>query len=314
MSPNRIRSAFTLVELLVVIAIIGILVALLLPAIQAAREAARRSQCTNNLKQYGVGFHNYHDTVKAFPFAASGTPRHTFQVGLWPYMEQSALFDEYDQKQPFYMPPNTITSTFNGPVAKSVAYYLCPSDTGALHDQSNIYWNALGNYLVNWGNYTIPSSSGATNGRGAAPFGYNDAAGQDVNRPRNSKMASFTDGTANTMLMAEGRRKQVESEWDGRGQCHNDDAYWPAARFMTVMTPNTSAPDVMGACGAASSAILGAPCVAGSPRYVSARSLHPAGVNVLLADGSVRFVSDNIDLAIWRAAGSMNGGEEISLP
>jgi len=122
--PSSKRRAFTLVELLVVIAIIGILIALLLPAVQAAREAARRSQCTNNLKQYGLGFHNYHDTMKALPMAATNSPRHTFQVALWPYMEQSALYSAYDQRQPFYVSPNTITSTLNGPVGKSIAYYF----------------------------------------------------------------------------------------------------------------------------------------------------------------------------------------------
>jgi len=182
-----------------------------------------------------------------------------------------------------------------------------------LYDQSNIYWNALGNYHVNWGNFTIPST-GSTNGVGAAPFGYDDALGQDGGYARSVNMAAITDGTANTMLMAEARRKLVATESDGRGECLNDDGGWPSCRFMTVLTPNSSAADVMAGCGTVSSAASGAPCTTGTYKQVAARSLHPGGVNVLLADGSVRFVSGTIDLALWRAAGSMNGGESQALP
>jgi len=308
------RRAFTLVELLVVITIIGILIALLLPAVQAAREAARRAQCLNNLKQWGLGMHNYHDTNKVFPFATTTVPRHTYVMSLWPFMEQTPLFNAYDPRQPFYAAPNTIDWTLNGPVAKTVSYYLCPTDPGAVYDQCNQYWNALGNYVVNWGNFPIPSSV-PTNGFGAAPFGFKDTAGNDYSQPRCSDIAAITDGTSNTMLMAEIRRKQVATEWDCRGCFENDGSwYWPSCQFMTVLTPNSSAPDVWGACGAVASAMPGMPCTAGSPIHAAARSLHPGGVNVLMADGAVKFVSNTIDLALWRAAGSMNGGESLSLP
>ena len=320
MSTSRVRwrrGGFTLVELLVVIAIIGILIALLLPAVQAAREAARRTQCTNNLKQWGLAFHNYHDIVKVFPFAATDRPRHTFVMSLWPYLEQTALFQGYNQSRHFYEVPNTITNTLDGICAKAVPLYYCPSDGGRMYTEPDPYWRATGNYVVNWGNWTIPSiasGSNPTNGAGAAPFGFDDNQGNDANRPRSSSIAAITDGTSNTMLMSEERRCLGLTEWDGRGDPQNDDKGWPSCRFMTVLTPNSSAPDVCSACGAQSTAAVGMPCTTGPLRHHAARSLHPGTVNVAMGDGSVKSVSDSIDLAVWRAAGSMNGKEALSLP
>ena len=115
-----------------VIAIIGILVALLLPAIQAAREAARRSQCNNNLKQMGIGLQNYHDTWKSLPFGATSVPRHTYVPGMWPFIEQAALFDMYDFRTAFHNPPNgSAVSTLTWPIAQQVPCYYCPSNSGA---------------------------------------------------------------------------------------------------------------------------------------------------------------------------------------
>src|SRR5688572_3328857 len=141
-SPRkRCAFAFTLVELLVVIAIIGILVALLLPAVQAAREAARRMKCTNNMKQWGLAMHLYSDTNKVFPFAGVN-PRafapaplppatnHTFVSALWPYMEQSALDQMFDQKITNFGPPNSFQNNMDGPLAKDVPIYWCPSEVG----------------------------------------------------------------------------------------------------------------------------------------------------------------------------------------
>ena len=135
LAPCSSRGAFTLVELLVVIAIIGILIALLLPAVQAAREAARRAQCTNHLKQWGLAWHMYHDTYQTFTCAASnpGAPnpvKHTFVVPLWPFVEQAPLYGMFDSRLDNFTPPNSYLDNMNGPLAKDVPIYWCPSESG----------------------------------------------------------------------------------------------------------------------------------------------------------------------------------------
>ena len=149
----RRRLGFTLIELLVVIAIIAVLVALLLPAVQQAREAARRSQCRNFLKQWGLAFHNYEETNKMLPFGAITTPRHTFVVSLWPQMDQQTMFDKYDFSTGFWQPPNTIFGTTNGVIAAKLPYYFCPSDNSGLWQGDN-YLRSRGSYVVSWGNNT----------------------------------------------------------------------------------------------------------------------------------------------------------------
>src|SRR5580765_3279733 len=96
------RPAFTLIELLVVIAIIGVLVALLLPAVQSAREASRRSQCSNHIKQWTLGFHNYHDTNQTLPSASKNNMRHVWVYSMWPFVEQQAIYNAYSQETHFY--------------------------------------------------------------------------------------------------------------------------------------------------------------------------------------------------------------------
>ncbi|HEY7153034.1 MAG TPA: DUF1559 domain-containing protein [Gemmataceae bacterium] len=146
------RRGFTLIELLVVIAIIAILIGLLLPAVQKVRAAAARAQCQNNFKQWGLAMHMHNDTMGTLPPAATGSPRHTWVVHLWPYIEQQNLANLYGNlnAQPFYTPPATVQNTFNGLCAQTVKIYYCPADRPNAHWTGDSYWRARGNYAVNW--------------------------------------------------------------------------------------------------------------------------------------------------------------------
>src|SRR5437660_1179678 len=165
MRPCSPRRGFTLVELLVVIAIIGVLVALLLPAVQSAREAARRMQCTNHVRQWALGMHNYHDVMRVLPSATKNNPRGVWVYVLWPYVEQTALAAMYDYNTHFYLPPNTIgggnaaTANLNGPTGKTMPLYYCPSNpikNAVLIATGDPYFRARGNYHVNFGPVLFP--------------------------------------------------------------------------------------------------------------------------------------------------------------
>ena len=163
----RFKGGFTLVELLVVIAIIGVLVALLLPAVQAAREAARRTQCTNHMRQWAIAMHNHHDTYGKLPYGAGNNKRTVWVNFLWQFVEQQNLADSYDFTKHFYEVPNTIQSSLSSPVGKKLVIYYCPSDRiGAVQTSpTDTYWRAKGNYQVNWGDVTQPLSGTAPQAR-----------------------------------------------------------------------------------------------------------------------------------------------------
>lgn len=303
------RDGFTLVELLVVIAIIGVLIALLLPAVQAAREAARRTECSNNLKQYGLAFHNRHDVHGKLPIGASENLRQTWVIHMWPFLEQNNVADAYNYNAHFYQSPNIVTNSANGVTATRLKVYKCPSDPGADLWKGDQYWRARLNYAVNYGNFTIPNGS-STNGAGKAPFGYDGPNGAFSEASRASRLADFTDSTSNTLIMAEIRCALSETDADMRGDVLNDDA--AGGGFMTIRTPNSSTNDIMQSGWCISKAAQGLPCSTGNQDFAS-RSQHPTGVQVLFADGSAHFIAETIDLATWRALGSMQGGEVVSL-
>lgn len=303
MSCRQRSHGFTLVELLVVIAIIGILVALLLPAVQAAREASRRSQCGSNLKQWGVAMQTYHDIYKSLPIGMARTPRHTWVFSLLAQVEQTSVFESYDQKVGFWQPPNTISNSPDGLMNQQVPVYFCPSDRQG-YWRADQYWRTRGNFVVNFGN------TRAAAGLDSAPFAFD----------RSSRFSDIADGLSNTLLLAEVIMSKGDNLWDCRGDFHNDD---DGAFFATVNTPNSGV-DGCVIC-TPSAGLFPPPCAAvpwTSPRFnntasspaVSTRSFHPGGVQATLADGAVRFVSNDIALSVWQAAGSARGGEAEKLP
>jgi prepilin-type N-terminal cleavage/methylation domain-containing protein/prepilin-type processing-associated H-X9-DG protein len=301
------RRGFTLIELLVVIAIIAILIGLLLPAVQKVREAAARSKCQNHLKQWSLAMHNYIDANGRLPYGSTNDShpdkRKTWVVHVWPFIEQGNLAAMGNPTVPFYNPPYTIHFTLDGLCGKRVAIYLCPSDNGTIDQSTGQYQRTRGNYMVNWGNALY----------GAAPTPANAGPFYHVNGNRATpgavNFAHITDGTSNTLLMSESLIARVSSDNDWRGDFHNDDGFF---RFHTVTTPNSSSPDlVRSTTFFTPNSDPAMPVALGNPERAAARSRHAGGVNVAMADGSVRLVRNTIALNTWMAMGSMAGGETV---
>jgi type II secretory pathway pseudopilin PulG len=295
----------------VVIAIIAVLIALLLPAVQQAREAARRSQCRNNLKQIGLAMHNYHDVHNFLPVGAYGCCWGTWKVALLPYIEQENLFNLYEHNRKFGVPEDTARygHAINQPITtQRMAVYTCPSDL----PHTPIGRITSHNYAVNYGTTTEASilvhpSDPTAEWRGA-PFkrmpGVTDA-GPAHARWATSSFNRFIDGTSNTLLASELIQGQ-RSDLRGFGWWHG------GTYFTTFLPPNTNEPDRPNQnCDANPP---NPPCVAPTaefPANLAARSRHAGGVHALLGDGSVRFISDNIILFIWRALSTTEGEEVI---
>ena len=283
---------FTLVELLVVIAIIGVLIALLLPAIQAAREAARRSQCLNNLKQQGLAFQLHHDTKGHLPVdpVRDSPYRAVIVAQILPFMEKSVIRDLYDPNQDFTYEANRRVIVLDEPI------FRCPSDEShrmiedSLGNNSSWGGDKKGSYGMNVGYGTLQQLRDQEMRRGPT-FEKTEIA-----------FRMITDGLSNTMLQMEMLQLPSESprpNHDRRGRiwARNLGAY----QLSTCHTPNTSEPDRT-QCDEGNNQI--APCIKDTGvenLRLSSRSEHPGGVQVSYCDGSATFISDNLDLSVWRS-------------
>jgi prepilin-type N-terminal cleavage/methylation domain-containing protein len=300
------KMGFTLVELLVVIAIIGILIALLLPAIQAARESARAMQCKNNLKQWGLAMLQYHDVYGCFPpgsishggwGVSSPKDRRTFVVHLWPYIEEGAVYKMYDQKKPFWDTANEAART------AKVSIYYCPDDRAGKWT-ANQYPCARANYVVNYGNtrsFTITNPQAPR-----APFMDLPSSG----RSTPTKIKEAVDGLSHTVFMSEIIMAARDEYYDQRGLIVNNVP--GGCTFMTVNTPNSGVDNIQ--CTTPASTMVPAPCVNihAPAGYNSARSRHfGKGVNVLRGDDSVHFESNHINLQVWQAYGTIDGRDSL---
>lgn len=307
----RRKRGFTLIELLVVIAIIAILIALLLPAVQQAREAARRTQCKNNLKQLGLAAHNYHDVYLQFPLgvASSADPAtsiwgQTFTVALFPYLEQNAISEQYDGSGPAGLGLISFVINANNStiVPISLPTLLCPSDYGAAPHSGVFGWDvSKSNYQMITTN--IDAYFGIPAGASGA-MGFNDG----------SRMADITDGSSSTLFLTEYLTGTGSSDFRG--------VHWDAnggrSYVYSNTTPNSSVPDdiTFWCPPSANLPEKNLPCndpgfIPTNSHNIASRSRHTGGVQSVLCDGSVRFFSENIDLSIWQGLTTRAGGETL---
>jgi prepilin-type N-terminal cleavage/methylation domain-containing protein len=299
---HRIAAAFTLVELLVVIAIIGILVALLLPAVQSAREAARKSSCKNNLRQIGVGMHNYESSFGRLPpgydyvEGAEGNARgFSWTAWLLPFLELQTLFDQIDFDAPVFDNVNTLART------QHLESLLCPTDdispTGFVEMGNETY--AMACYVANFGAPDLDEDQEQQLGD-ANPFGPFDRPWGPFYRNSRTKLSDITDGKSKTLMVGErqngpfrtagshGVHIEYETTWIAAVRDIDDptDDHGHMVLFQTGHTPNHPDSD---------------------DRDVSAS--HAGVAQFLLCDGSVHSVSEDVDFASYQALGTINVGE-----
>jgi prepilin-type N-terminal cleavage/methylation domain-containing protein/prepilin-type processing-associated H-X9-DG protein len=341
---NRHRTAFTLIELLVVIAIIAVLIALLLPAVQSAREAARRTQCVNNLKQIGLALMNYHDVNGSFPmdrcdFSASSTGPTPYSysglAAILSYLEQSTTYASINFSLPLAtaLPaggtPNPSTSIQPGnttALLTNIATYQCPSESQSAPagvGGSTNYALSEGSDIVYDYGVTDPTGAQAGQPPPNGPFFPNVV----------YRLAQFTDGTSNSILTAE----RLLGDFSNSIATDRRDVFGAPVGPVTLLdayngcqginilnlslqaTSNSGTPWIWGdGMSGVFLKVVSPPnkrsCFffAVSRLVLTAASNHPGGVNVGFADGSVHFVKDSISLPTWWALGSINGGEVIS--
>ncbi len=319
---------FTLVELLVVIAIIGILVGLLLPAVQAAREAARRMSCTNNLKQITLALHNYHDTFKQFPASALlpvGATHDPWscQARLLPYLEQRNLEGLIDWRLDYRSQPD-VTRT-------RVDVYVCPSEIRAKARPDGPLTHFPLNYGVNMGTWFVYAPTRREGGSGLAYP--NSEVGIAAVLDGTSQTLAFAEIRAYTPYLRDGGTPSVFgapipdapaeiAAFGGQFKSNSGHTEWVDGRahqtgFTATFSPNTAVPWTVGDTlfdvdftSSREGKTIARPTYA----VVTSRSYHPGGVNVSLVDGSVRFIGQSVNLVVWRAMATRAGREVVSLP
>lgn len=344
---KRSRPGFTLIELLVVIAIIAVLVALLLPAVQQAREAARRSQCRNNLKQFGIAIHNYEGSARCLPFgkgqnylALAGVTanyaRWSVHSQLLPHLEQGNLYDSIDFKNPpdtpgmagviAFMPATTSPNGVNTvPSQVSISMFLCPSDMAPSGTGQNNYCGNQGSWLCDRGTVQDPAATTNPTELNQGIFFYLSAV----------RFSDVIDGLSNTAFFSEKIRGNGNPDFKSDlFKIGNQTSL--AATYSTCMlstpasTPLTSKWGYSWVMGENCCTLYNhvatpnSPSCAGLPltsggmtdmaMQVSASSRHPGGVHVLMGDGSVKFASSSVDLTTWQVMATRNGREVYQSP
>lgn len=310
------RGAFTLVELLVVIAIIGILIALLLPAVQQARESARRTTCNNNLKQVGIATHNYHDTFNKFPVGAmanlgqntpgTGSREATWLIWILPYLEQNNL---YDKLSPLMAVEASLTwmQTNGGGVLDCgipIETLMCPSDPNS--PKTTEHHGPTADYNDGFcGNYSMCCGSDKVT----------DATDDQLNgmfmHLVSTRFADCTDGTAYTVMGGEHIAvKDPAGERDWRGRYYRGKHI--GVLVSTRESPNTTVRDELVRCVDDRFA----PCTTNiwDPNAMYVRSFHPAGAQVVMGDASVHFIPETVDRVVFQKLGTRGGGEVVQIP
>jgi prepilin-type N-terminal cleavage/methylation domain-containing protein/prepilin-type processing-associated H-X9-DG protein len=348
---RRPRTGFTLIELLVVIAIIGVLIALLLPAVQAAREAARRAQCTNNLKQIALAAHNYESANGSFPIGNRGLQLvypglppcgildgsaypigHTAFVFILPYMEDTAQYNAYNLVRTYDSYSN-VTG-----ISTKVAAYICPTDTDASPDPTGTITVTQASYGTARGLWETLAFNWATTATLPDPNGLyastcNQGPGDGMFSVEWShKISSVTDGLSNTFLFGEMSRFRNEPPgsnflfnliggiWVGP-PWNAKSPFWPndirTTSGATAVPKLNAPPDTTGNVQMACFATASFPpdwITVPACQYLGQfgfRSLHPGGGNFAMADGSVRFVKDSINVPTYRALATRAGAEVV---